>query len=114
MKLLRNKAQSHGARAQEPHDRRHRSPGDGASSWATQNCDTVLILGSTTPWFEYYPQPGQARGEQVDVKADRLGLRYPVEIRLVGDVDEQPGDRATRCVGRGHERGREAGRGRDL
>ena len=59
---------------------------DGASSWAMQNCDTVIILGSTMPWFEYYPKPGQARGVQVDVKADRLGLRYPVEIGLVGDV----------------------------
>jgi pyruvate dehydrogenase (quinone) len=60
--------------------------GTAPSSWAMQNCDTVIILGSTMPWFEYYPKPGQARGVQVDVKADRLGLRYPVEIGLVGDV----------------------------
>jgi pyruvate dehydrogenase (quinone)/pyruvate decarboxylase len=49
-------------------------------------CDTVLILGSTMPWEEYYPTPGQARGVQVDLKPDRLGLRYPVEVGLAGDV----------------------------
>jgi pyruvate dehydrogenase (quinone)/pyruvate decarboxylase len=61
-------------------------PGTEPSLWAMKNCDTVLILGSTMPWLEYYPTPGQARGVQVDVKPDRLGLRYPVEIGLTGDV----------------------------
>jgi pyruvate dehydrogenase (quinone)/pyruvate decarboxylase len=60
--------------------------GTAPSSWAMKTCDTVLILGSTMPWEEYYPTPGQARGVQVDLKPDRLGLRYPVEIGLVGDV----------------------------
>jgi pyruvate dehydrogenase (quinone) len=60
--------------------------GTAPSSWAMQNCDTVLILGSTMPWEEYYPKPGQARGVQIDLKSDRLGLRYPVEIGLTGDV----------------------------
>jgi pyruvate dehydrogenase (quinone) len=60
--------------------------GTAPSSWAMRSCDTVLILGSTMPWEEYYPKPGQARGIQVDLKPDRLGLRYPVEIGLTGDV----------------------------
>jgi pyruvate dehydrogenase (quinone)/pyruvate decarboxylase len=60
--------------------------GTAPSSWIMKNCDTVLILGSTMPWFEYYPTPGQARGVQIDIKADRIGLRYPVEIGLVSDV----------------------------
>ena len=60
--------------------------GTSPSLWAMKNCDTVLILGSTMPWEEYYPQPGQARGVQVDLKPDRLGLRYPAEVGLVGDV----------------------------
>ena len=60
--------------------------GTAPSSWAMKNCDTVLIVGSTMPWFEYYPQPGQARGVQIDTKPDRIGLRYPVEIGLVGDA----------------------------
>ena len=60
--------------------------GTAPSSWAMKNCDTVLIVGSTMPWFEYYPKPGQARGVQIDMKPDRIGLRYPVEIGLVGDA----------------------------
>src|ERR1700689_4518683 len=60
--------------------------GTAPSSWAMKSCDTVLILGSTMPWEEYYPTPGQARGVQVDLKPDRLGLRYPVEVGLTGDV----------------------------
>ena len=60
--------------------------GTAPSSWAMRTCDTVLILGSTMPWEEYYPKPGQARGVQVDLKPDRLGLRYPVEVGLTGDV----------------------------
>jgi pyruvate dehydrogenase (quinone) len=60
--------------------------GTAPSSWAMKTCDTVLILGSTMPWEEYYPRPGQARGVQIDLKADRIGLRYPVEIGLVADV----------------------------
>jgi pyruvate dehydrogenase (quinone)/pyruvate decarboxylase len=60
--------------------------GTAPSSWAMKNCDTVLILGSTMPWEEYYPAPGQARGVQVDIKPDRIGLRYPVEVGLTGDV----------------------------
>ena len=60
--------------------------GSAPSSWAMKACDTVLILGSTMPWEEYYPTPGQARGVQVDIKPDRLGLRYPVEVGLTGDV----------------------------
>jgi len=56
------------------------------SSWIMKNCDTVLILGSTMPWIDYYPKPGEARGVQVDINPDRIGLRYPVEIGLIGDV----------------------------
>ena len=60
--------------------------GTAPSSWIMRSCDSVLILGSTMPWEEYYPSPGQARGVQVDLKPDRLGLRYPVEVGLTGDV----------------------------
>ncbi|HLH88883.1 MAG TPA: thiamine pyrophosphate-dependent enzyme [Xanthobacteraceae bacterium] len=56
------------------------------SEWSMHNCDTVLILGSTMPWVDSYPRAGQARGVQVDLNPDRIGLRYPVEIGLAGDV----------------------------
>lgn len=55
------------------------------SEWAMHTCDTVLIVGSTMPWIDSYPKPGQARGLQIDRNPDRIGLRFPVEVGLVGD-----------------------------
>src|SRR3982751_1204889 len=55
------------------------------SEWTMHNCDTVFIIGSTMPWIDSYPKPGQARGVQIDRNPDRIGLRYPVEVGLVGD-----------------------------
>ena len=37
------------------------------------------------PYIDYLPKPGQARGIQIDIKPNNIGLRYPVEIGLVGD-----------------------------
>jgi pyruvate dehydrogenase (quinone) len=52
---------------------------------AMESCDTLLIVGSTFPFNEFYPKPGQARAVQIDIAAGRIGLRYPAEIGLVGD-----------------------------
>jgi pyruvate dehydrogenase (quinone) len=53
---------------------------------AMENCDTLLIIGSSFPYIEYYPKPGQARAVQIDLDPQRIGLRYPVEAPLVGDT----------------------------
>ncbi len=55
------------------------------SQEALEACDTLLIVGSSFPYIEFYPQPGQARAVQIDLDPVRIGLRYPVEIGLVGD-----------------------------
>jgi pyruvate dehydrogenase (quinone) len=47
--------------------------------------DTLLMIGTSFPYIEYLPRPGQARGIQIDIKPEKIGLRYPVEIGLVGD-----------------------------
>jgi thiamine pyrophosphate-dependent acetolactate synthase large subunit-like protein len=60
--------------------------GTRASHAALEQCDGFLIIGSATPYHEFWPAPGQARGVQIDINADRIGLRYPVEIGLVGDT----------------------------
>jgi pyruvate dehydrogenase (quinone) len=60
--------------------------GTRASQEAFEECDTLLIVGSTFPYVEYYPKPGQARGVQIDRDATRIGLRFPVETGLVGDA----------------------------
>jgi pyruvate dehydrogenase (quinone) len=52
---------------------------------ALEGCDTLLIVGSSFPYIEFYPRPGQARAVQIDLDPVRIGLRYPVEIGLVGD-----------------------------
>jgi pyruvate dehydrogenase (quinone) len=51
-----------------------------------EECDALLIVGSTFPYIEYYPKPGQARCVQIDSNAERIGLRCPVEAGLVGDA----------------------------
>ncbi|KVL09912.1 thiamine pyrophosphate-requiring protein [Burkholderia sp. MSMB1826] len=51
-------------------------------------CDTLLIVGSGFPYSEFLPKEGQARGVQIDLKADMLSLRYPMEVNLVGDSAE--------------------------
>ena len=53
---------------------------------AIESCDTFLIVGSSFPYLEYYPQPGQARCVQIDIDPHRIGLRYPVDAALVGDA----------------------------
>jgi pyruvate dehydrogenase (quinone) len=56
------------------------------SQEAFEHCDTLLIVGSTFPYVEYYPKPGQARGVQIDRDPTRIGLRFPAEAGLVGDA----------------------------
>jgi pyruvate dehydrogenase (quinone) len=56
------------------------------SQEAMEQCDALLIIGSSFPYMEYLPKHDQAKGVQIDDKADRIGLRYPVEVALVGDA----------------------------
>src|SRR6201996_5134066 len=51
-------------------------------------CDTLLMIGSGFPYAEFLPKEGAARGVQIDIKADMLSLRYPMEVNLVGDSAE--------------------------
>ena len=50
-----------------------------------ERCDTLLMVGSSFPYSEWLPKPGQARGVQVDIDGRMLGIRYPMEVNLVGD-----------------------------
>src|SRR5918995_1050418 len=55
------------------------------SQEAIEECDTLLMVGTSFPYIEFLPKPGQARGIQIELDATRIGLRYPVEVGLVGD-----------------------------
>lgn len=58
------------------------------SQTALEECDTLLIIGSSFPYIEFYPPQKQAKGVQIDLDARRIGLRYPVEVGLVGDCKQ--------------------------
>ena len=55
------------------------------SQEAMENCDTLLMVGTSFPYIEFLPKPGQARAVQIDMDPVRIGLRYPVEVGVVGD-----------------------------
>ena len=60
--------------------------GTTASEDALRDCDTLLIVGSSFPYIEFYPEPGTVRAVQVDIDPARIGLRHPVDVGLVGDA----------------------------
>ena len=59
--------------------------GTSAAEEAMEKADTLLMIGTSYPFSDFLPKPGQVRAVQVDVRADRIGIRYPVEVGLVGD-----------------------------
>ncbi|HEY2887561.1 MAG TPA: thiamine pyrophosphate-dependent enzyme [Candidatus Limnocylindrales bacterium] len=60
--------------------------GTAPSEDVLSDCDTLLIAGSSFPYIQFYPKPGQARAVQIDIDPTRIGLRAAVEVGLVGDV----------------------------
>jgi len=59
--------------------------GTSPSSYAMDEADTLFMIGTSFPYIDYLPKPGQAKGIQIDIKPEKIGLRYPVEIGLIGD-----------------------------
>jgi pyruvate dehydrogenase (quinone)/pyruvate oxidase len=51
-----------------------------------KSCDAILIVGSSSPYIEFLPEPGSAAGVQIDDRAERIGMRYPVQVGLCGDA----------------------------
>jgi thiamine pyrophosphate-dependent acetolactate synthase large subunit-like protein len=56
------------------------------SELAMEQCDTLLMAGTSFPYLEYFPEPGQAKTVQIDRRPVRIGLRYPVDVGLAGDA----------------------------
>src|SRR5208337_98245 len=59
--------------------------GTAPSQEALEQCDTLFMIGTSFPYMEFLPKPGQARGVQIDLDPARIALRYPVEVGLAGD-----------------------------
>ncbi len=53
-----------------------------------KGCDTLLMIGSSFPYAEFLPEEGRARGVQIDIDARMIGIRYPMDVHLVGDSAE--------------------------
>jgi pyruvate dehydrogenase (quinone) len=51
-----------------------------------QNCDTLLMVGTSFPYSEWLPEVGAARAVQIDIDPRNLSMRYPTEVPLTGDA----------------------------
>src|SRR3954453_13598904 len=58
------------------------------SSDLMMGCDAFLMVGSSFPYSEFLPEEGKARGVQIDLDGRMVGIRYPMEVNLVGDSKE--------------------------
>lgn len=59
--------------------------GTAPSQDALHECDTLIMAGTSFPYIEFLPKPGQAKIVQIDVDPTRIGLRADVDAGLVGD-----------------------------
>jgi pyruvate dehydrogenase (quinone) len=53
---------------------------------AMNDCDTLIMIGTSYPYMEFLPKPGQAKCVQIEIDPTRVGLRHPVDVGLVGDA----------------------------
>jgi pyruvate dehydrogenase (quinone)/pyruvate oxidase len=56
------------------------------SQEALEECDALLLVGTSFPYMDYLPKSGQAVAVQIDDDPARISLRYPIEVGLVGDA----------------------------
>ena len=57
------------------------------SDEAMEQADTLLMVGTSFPYLEFYPKHDRCRGVQIDRDPSRIGLRFPVEAGLCGDAN---------------------------
>jgi pyruvate dehydrogenase (quinone) len=58
-------------------------------SWdLMMDCDTLLMIGSSFPYSEFLPEEGKAKAVQIDIDGRMIGIRYPMDVHLVGDAKE--------------------------
>jgi pyruvate dehydrogenase (quinone) len=54
--------------------------------YAMLDCDVLLMLGTDFPYRQFYPEGSGVRIAQVDIRAENIGRRTPVDLAIVGDV----------------------------
>jgi pyruvate dehydrogenase (quinone)/pyruvate oxidase len=50
-----------------------------------EECDTLFMVGTSFPYVEFLPEPGSVKSVQIDIDPQRISLRYPTDVGLVGD-----------------------------
>ena len=78
-----------------------------------KNCDTLLMVGTCFPYAEWLPEPGQARGVQIDIDARMPSAAYPMEVHLVGDAGDAARARCRSSRAQGRPLLARGDRGRD-
>lgn len=58
--------------------------GTAPSQDAMTECDTLVMVGTSFPYTQFFPKPGDAKCVQIDIDPARIGLRYPTDIGLAG------------------------------
>ena len=53
---------------------------------AMEECDTLIMIGTSYPYMEFLPKPGQAKCVQIEIDPTRVGLRHQVDVGLIGDA----------------------------
>ncbi len=52
---------------------------------AMEECDTLVMIGTSYPYMDFLPKPGQAKCVQIELDLTIIGLRHQVEVGLIGD-----------------------------
>ncbi len=56
------------------------------SSDIMNECDALLMVGTSFPYAEFLPKDGSVPAVQIDIDPRYIGLRYPTEVNLIGDA----------------------------
>ncbi|HEY6446501.1 MAG TPA: thiamine pyrophosphate-dependent enzyme [Acidobacteriaceae bacterium] len=70
---------------------------------ALEDCDTLFMIGTSFPYIEFLPEPGSARCVQIDINPQRISLRYPADVGLIGST--RPCLRALMPLLKPHDKG---------
>jgi pyruvate dehydrogenase (quinone) len=54
--------------------------------YAMRDCDVLLMLGTDFPYRQFYPEGDGVRIAQIDLRAENIGRRVPVDLGVVGDI----------------------------
>jgi pyruvate dehydrogenase (quinone) len=62
--------------------------GTSATAEVMKSADTLFLIGTSFPYISYLPKVDSVRAVQLDRNPEMIGLRFPVEVGLVGDTRE--------------------------